>query len=122
MIAKNKPGLSIRIDLPGGGRFGPGKAALLDAIAELGSLNKAAHELGMSYPRARKLVEEMNRDFQAPLVLSSQGGADGGGSRLSDEGQELRDLYHQLCKRSLAHNEALLARIGQVTNQAPVPK
>lgn len=115
MRAKDKPGLSIRIDLPGGGRFGPGKAALLDAIAELGSLNKAASQLGMSYPRARKLVEEMNRDFDTPLVLSSQGGTDGGGSRPSETGQELRDVYRQLCQRSGAHNKALLEQIGQFT-------
>ena len=34
--------LSVRIDLPNGGRFGPGKAALLRAIASEGSIRKAA--------------------------------------------------------------------------------
>lgn len=115
MTAPKASGLSIRIDLPGGGRFGPGKAALLEAIAELGSINKAATKLGMSYPRAKKLVEEMNRDFMTPLVISSQGGADGGGSRLSGTGLALSDIYQQLCKRSVAHNKALLEQIGQFT-------
>ncbi|HAE27216.1 MULTISPECIES: winged helix-turn-helix domain-containing protein [Hyphomonas] len=108
MTAPDKPRLSIRIDLPGGGRFGPGKAALLDAIADLGSINKAAAQLGMSYPRAKKLVEAMNRDFGVPLVISAQGGADGGGSRLTDAAEEIRGSYRELCKRAFAHNKELL--------------
>ena len=110
MTKSEKPHLSIRIDLPGGGRFGPGKAALLDAIGGLGSINKAATHLGMSYPRAKKLVEEMNKDFGVALVISAQGGADGGGSRLTDAGENTRVMYQELCKQSLAHNKALLAK------------
>jgi len=111
MTTKKEPRLSIRIDLPGGGRFGPGKAALLDAIADLGSLNKAASHLGMSYPRAKKLVEELNRDFGVPLVISVQGGADGGGSRLTDAAESVREMYGELCERSLAQNKSLLTKI-----------
>ncbi|MEZ6001141.1 winged helix-turn-helix domain-containing protein [Hyphomonas sp.] len=110
MTKPQKPRLSIRVDLPGGGRFGPGKAALLDAIADLGSINKAATHLGMSYPRAKKLVEEMNKDFGVPLVISAQGGADGGGSRLTEAGESTREMYRELCKRSLAHTNTLLAK------------
>ncbi len=110
MTAPEKPRLSIRIDLPGGGRFGPGKAALLDAIAELGSINKAATQLGMSYPRAKKLVEAMNRDFGVPIVISAQGGADGGGSRLTDDAKKICDLYRELCKRALGTNRDLLTK------------
>jgi molybdate transport system regulatory protein len=110
MNKPDKPRLSIRIDLPSGGRFGPGKAALLDAIADLGSINKAASQLGMSYPRAKKLVEAMNRDFGVPLVISTQGGADGGGSHLTDAAEDIRTHYRDLCKRSLAHNKELLAK------------
>jgi molybdate transport system regulatory protein len=58
MNKPDKPRLSIRIDLPSGGRFGPGKAALLDAIADLGSINKAASQLGMSYPRAKSSLKQ----------------------------------------------------------------
>lgn len=109
------PGLSIRIDLPNGGRFGPGKAALLDAISELGSLNKAAAHLGMSYPRAKKLVEEMNDHFQRPLVVSSQGGAAGGGSQLTETGHKVQTLYRELCNRSLSQNCDLLKQAGRLS-------
>jgi molybdate transport system regulatory protein len=40
--------------------MGPGKADLLDAIAESGSISAAARKLGMSYRRAWLLVDTMN--------------------------------------------------------------
>ena len=115
MRGKPKPELSIRIDLPGGGRFGPGKAALLEAISEHSSLNKAAAHLGMSYPRAKKLVEDMNRDFSLALVVSSQGGAGGGGSHLTDTGRKVLKLYRELCVRSLSQNADILKQIAHST-------
>ena len=51
--------------------FGPGKAALLQAIARSGSISGAAREMGMSYRRAWLLVEQMNRCFRTPLVLTA---------------------------------------------------
>ena len=41
--------------------IGPGKVALLEAIAEAGSISAAARTLGMSYRRTWLLVDEMNR-------------------------------------------------------------
>ena len=52
---------SIRIDLASGGRIGPGKIALLEAIRSTGSISAAARSIGMSYRRAWLLVEELNR-------------------------------------------------------------
>jgi molybdate transport system regulatory protein len=40
---------------------GPGKVALLEKIAETGSITLAAKKLGMSYRRAWLLVDETNR-------------------------------------------------------------
>ena len=55
--------------------FGPGKAALLQAIDRTGSISGAAREMEMSYRRAWLLVEEMNRCFNQPLVETATGGA-----------------------------------------------
>ena len=41
--------------------IGPGKVALLEAIAHTGSISAAAKTLGMSYRRAWILVDETNR-------------------------------------------------------------
>lgn len=87
--------LSIRLDLPGGTRFGPGKAALLEAIGQAGSISGAARALVMSYPRALRLVEEMNTQFKAPLVTTYQGGAMRGGATLTENGKHILHLYSQ---------------------------
>ena len=92
--------LSLRIDLPNGTRFGPGKAALLTALLESGSIRAAATQLEMSYPRALKLIEQMNASFASPLVTTQHGGADGGGTHVTDLGQEVLQLYGAICSAS----------------------
>lgn len=92
--------LSIRLDTPTGGRFGPGKAALLEAIQSSGSIAGGARSLGMSYPRALKLVESMNVLFRSPLIESSHGGKDGGGAVLTEQGLKVLASYHALCEQA----------------------
>ncbi len=60
--------LTIRFDFDGRRRLGPGKIALLEAIAEAGSISAAGRKHAMSYRRAWLLVEELNRVFGEPLV------------------------------------------------------
>jgi hypothetical protein len=55
--------------------IGPGKAELLAAIAETGSISASAKRLGMSYRRAWLLVDTMNRCFREPVVASATGGS-----------------------------------------------
>lgn len=85
--------LSLRIDLPGGERFGPGKAALIAAIREAGSIAAAARALEMSYPRALRLCDSMNAQFKSPLIEKHQGGAKRGGATLTPLGHEILALY-----------------------------
>ena len=67
----------IRILIGASIALGPGKASLLEAISQTGSISKAAKSMGMSYRRAWTLVDAMNRDFVSPLVESSAGGRGG---------------------------------------------
>ena len=69
--------------------MGPGKAALLAAIAETGSISASAKRLGMSYRRAWLLVDTMNRCFREPLVASAAGGAGGGGAHVTPFGERV---------------------------------
>lgn len=97
MSKPEKSGLSVRINLANGGKLGPGKASLLDAIRTEGSIARAAEALSMSYPRALKLIEELNRDFAKPVITSSHGGASRGGSSLTETGERVLQLYWQAC-------------------------
>lgn len=86
--------------------FGPGKADLLAAIRDCGSISSAARKLDMSYRRAWLLVEAMNRCFDPPLVASATGGSGGGGARLTDSGLAVLAEFEQLQQRVQALIEA----------------
>ena len=88
--------LSIRIDLAGGARIGPGKVALLEAIAASGSISGAGRTLKMSYRRAWDLVEQLNRSLGEPVVETETGGAGGGGARLTPAGSRLVQQYRAM--------------------------
>jgi molybdate transport system regulatory protein len=76
--------------------LGPGKIALLEAIARTGSITAAAKALGMSYRRAWLLVDTMNRSFRAALVAAGAGGSHGGGAALTPVGQEVVERYRRI--------------------------
>jgi len=88
----------VRIGIPLGDCYamGPGKADLLEAIQETGSISAAGRKLGMSYRRAWLLVDEMNHCFRMPLVEARLGGAGGGGARVTDAGREALRRYRQI--------------------------
>jgi molybdate transport system regulatory protein len=76
--------------------IGPGKIALLEAIADTGSISAAAKSLGMSYRRAWLLVDETNRCLVKPAVHAATGGKAGGGAGLTPMGDELVKCYRAL--------------------------
>ena len=92
--------LSVRVDLPGGARIGPGQAALMRAIEAHGSLKGAAESLGMSYPKAMKLVANLNSAFAKPVIHQEHGGKQGGGSGLTETGSTLLTLLDDLNARA----------------------
>ena len=76
--------------------LGPGKAELLERIAETGSISAAGRQMDMSYRRAWSLVEEMNTAFRDPLVQGARGGKGGGGAVVTETGQTVLALYRHL--------------------------
>jgi molybdate transport system regulatory protein len=95
--------LKPRLRLVVGGTIvlGPGKADLLDAIRDTGSLRRAAARLGMSYMRAWTLVKTMNAAFREPLVTLARGGAAHGGAILTPTGLKALALYRAMEGRCL---------------------
>ena len=90
------PRTTIRIDLDNGVRLGPGKAQLLELIAEHGSIRAAGAAIGMSYRRAWLLGDEINRMFREPSIFTRHGGKSGGGAGLTEFGQELLSRYRRM--------------------------
>jgi molybdate transport system regulatory protein len=90
------PRLRLRIDFGPDRRMGPGKADLLQAIHETGSIAAAGRRMGMSYRRAWQLVGTMTAMFGAPVVDSARGGAKGGGARLTAKGEGVLAAFRAL--------------------------
>jgi molybdate transport system regulatory protein len=88
--------VSIRIDLESGGRIGPGKIALLEAIRKTGSITAAAQSMQMSYRRAWLLVDELNKLLSEPVVTTAVGGVMGGGTIVTPVGEKTIALYHSI--------------------------
>jgi len=76
--------------------LGPGKVALLEAIRDTGSISAAGRKLGMSYRRAWLLVDALNRAFLDPVIETSTGGREGGGTALTATGQEVIRRYRRI--------------------------
>ena len=93
--------LKIKIQLYCGNEIamGPGKADLLDAIREHGSISAAGRSLHMSYRRAWLLAGTMNRCWQEALVETTPGSARGGGARVTSLGESVLLHYRSLQER-----------------------
>ncbi|MFC4352433.1 winged helix-turn-helix domain-containing protein [Fodinicurvata halophila] len=97
MKAGNKTtGARLRIVLEPDVAIGPGKADILEAIRDTGSIAAAGRRMGMSYRRAWHLVETMNACFQRPLVETHRGGKARGGASLSATGERVLACYRRM--------------------------
>lgn len=113
--------LDLKIRLYNGSdiAIGPGKVELLTAIAQHGSISAAARAMGMSYRRAWLLVETMNRSFKQPLVSTLAGGKHGGGTQLTEAGEQVLRRYRALCAQALAAVQSGCDELAELLVDAP---
>ena len=110
-----KPGVGLshlRVTLSDTFYIGPGRADLLEGIAETGSISEAARRMGMSYKRAWSLVQALNSGFPAQLVDTQRGGS-GQGASLTAEGRAVLDAYRRMqaaTRDAIAPDVAALVR------------
>jgi molybdate transport system regulatory protein len=76
--------------------FGMGRVLLLQKVIELGSLNKAAKELGMSYRAAWGKIKASEDALGAPLLIREEGKRS---FKLSPLGEELVNKFIAWQKR-----------------------
>ncbi|MDM0076953.1 winged helix-turn-helix domain-containing protein [Variovorax sp. J2P1-59] len=93
---KSKVQFRLRIYRDDSIAIGPGKIALLEAIAETGSISAAGRQLGMSYRRAWMLIDEMNKALNSPAVSTAAGGSHGGGTALTAVGEQIVKHYRAI--------------------------
>lgn len=76
--------------------IGYGRIVLLERINEYGSITKAAKSMCMSYKHAWDLINSMNKKSSKPLVITTTGGKDGGGAKLTEHGEKIIKLFWDL--------------------------
>ncbi len=99
--------------------MGPGKADLLAAIAETGSISAAARAMRMSYRRAWLLVQTINACFDPPLVEAEKGGRTGGGARLTAAGAQVLARYEDTVRFAIEQFAPYLATRRARTTAKP---
>jgi len=96
--------------------MGPGKADLLRAIDETGSISAAARQMEMSYRRAWLLVDTMNQAFKSPVVVTLTGGKAGGGAAVTKFGKEVLQRYSDMEKIASASVAKEIRQFTQLMN------
>jgi molybdate transport system regulatory protein len=81
-----------------GKAFGGGPYRLLRNVERTGSLWKAAAEMGMSYSKAWRLMRNLERRLNFPLLERHAGGASGGGSFITPKARDLLNRYEKFGK------------------------
>lgn len=119
MKSPTLPQLQLRLKFSDGGAFGPGKAELLAHIEQTGSISAAARAMRMSYKRGWQLVDDMNRVFRSPVVVTAAGGSQGGGAVLTAVGKRVLAAYRSL---QAAANSAGRRELGVLARMTRKPK
>lgn len=95
------------------GRFlvGRDRIKLLEAVAEYGSITKAAKVVGFSYKTAWDAVNAINNLLPSPAFVTKAGGRSGGGAEVTPEGRRLIATFHRLEER-MSRISSLIAEEG----------
>ncbi len=75
--------------------MGAGVLWLLNAIERTGSLRKAAQEIGLSYSKAYKMINNLESNLGKAVVDRKKGGQDRAGAELTPFGVKLCQLYNE---------------------------
>ncbi len=87
--------LSIELNLPNGGTFGPEDLSLIDTIRIERSIIGASRAMGVSYRKCWLMVDAMNRTFESTVVATFPGRR-GGGAEITPFGERLVALYRSI--------------------------
>ncbi len=99
--------------------IGRDRIKVLEAVAEYGSISKAAKAIGFSYKAAWDAVAAINNLLPSPAFVTKAGGKSGGGAELTQEGKKLIETFHRLEER-LSVISSMIAQEG-FDNEENIP-
>jgi len=97
ILTKITPCAKVWLEYEGEPLVGPGRAILLDAIIQEGSLVHAAKKRNVSFRAAWERLRKIERRLQIKIAKSARGGEGGGGTtRLTGMGRRILRRYKRL--------------------------
>jgi len=107
------PKIDAMLALRSDGRIlvGRDRIAILEAVAQHGSITEAAKALGFSYKTAWDAVAAINNLMPRQVLITKAGGKRGGGATLTQEGHRLIAAFRRL-EDKLARISTLIAEEG----------
>lgn len=78
--------------------FGPGICMLLQNVKETKSINKAAKRMNMTNTKAIRIIKEAEEELGYKILVKNIGGAGGGGSTITKEGEIFLNKYLEFRK------------------------
>lgn len=109
-----KPRVNFWIEQDGEVVLSTWRVALLQAIAETGSITAAAEKMNVPYRVAWQKVHEMEERLGEPVLETQTGGAGGGGACLTPAGQRYVRRFQEFTK---GLNELVQQRYREVFHQ-----
>lgn len=97
----------VFLDEQGQKFFGEGPLRLLRGVEETGSLRAASMQMNMAYTKALKLLKNAEKALGYQLTMRTTGGRDGGGSRLTPQGEEWLRQYEAYKNACIQANSKL---------------
>lgn len=101
----------LSLETEAGAALSDTRIRLLEEIDRLGSINRAAKAVPLSYKAAWDALDIMNNLSPEPLVERISGGRQGGGTRLTDYGRRIVSMYRALGIEYQAMLDRLAAQI-----------
>jgi molybdate transport system regulatory protein len=106
-----KPKLRVWVVFLDRVKIGAGRAELLEAIDELGSIKAAAARFGMSYRYAWGYLRELEQAAGFRFIERQRGGGETGGATLTAQGKAFLNRYWEFHRRLDAAAAREYARI-----------
>lgn len=94
--------------------LGEGRVQLIKAIEKTGSLSKAAKSLNMSYKKAWTLIDAVNKSAEQPVIITSVGGKNGGGTQVTTYGKKLINAFEEINTNCWAYLDAQITKVNKL--------
>ena len=104
LMNSDEDGVRVKVYISGH-MIGAGKMELFNLVNKYGSINKAAKTMGMSFSRAKMLLDTIQMAFDKPVLTKGSGNK---GTQLTKFGLQLLEKYINLCNHLTSESKKFI--------------